>query len=51
MNCKRIFVLTTRTADWFEQFGFSYCSIETLPEKRRAKWSPERGSKVLCMDL
>ncbi|MCQ2594394.1 MAG: amino-acid N-acetyltransferase [Treponemataceae bacterium] len=51
MNAKRVFVLTTRTADWFEQFGFVPCTIDSLPEKRRAKWTPERGSKALSFYL
>ncbi len=51
MNAKRVFVLTTRTADWFEQFGFVPCTVDSLPEKRRAKWTPERGSKALSFDF
>lgn len=41
-----IFILTTQTADWFEQLGFEEDSIESLPEARRKLWTPRRGSKV-----
>ena len=45
-GAKCVFVLTTQTADWFERLGFVSASIDTLPEKRKAIWTPERGSKV-----
>ena len=38
--------MTTQASDWFEKIGFSEDKIESIPEERRAKWSPERGSKV-----
>ena len=41
-----IFIMTTQAADWFEKIGFKEDTIESLPEARRAKWSPERNSKV-----
>ena len=41
-----IFIMTTQAADWFEKIGFKEDKIESLPEARRAKWSPERNSKV-----
>ncbi len=41
-----IFIMTTQTADWFEQLGFEEDSIESLPEARRKLWTPRRGSKV-----
>ena len=42
-----LFLLTTQTSDWFENLGFIPSSVSTLPAERKAKWSPERGSKVL----
>lgn len=42
-----VFVLTTQTADWFEKLGFKPDNVSSLPEKRKAKWTPERNSKVL----
>ncbi len=41
-----IFIMTTQAADWFEKIGFKEDSIDSLPQARRAKWTPERGSKV-----
>ena len=41
-----IFIMTTQTADWFEQLGFEEDSIESLPEARRKLWTPRRGSKL-----
>jgi amino-acid N-acetyltransferase len=51
LGYKSVFVLTTQTADWFEKQGFVQEDITTLPEKRRAKWNPERGSKVYRLKL
>lgn len=50
-NAKGLFLLTTQTSDWFENLGFEESSIETLPEQRKASWSPKRGSKVLRLNL
>ena len=44
-----IFIMTTQAADWFEKIGFKEDSIESLPALRRAKWTPERGSKVFSL--
>ena len=41
-----IFIMTTQTADWFEQLGFEEDVIDSLPEARRKLWTPNRGSKV-----
>lgn len=51
LNISEVFVLTTRTADWFEQLGFEPIPIESLPEERQKKWKPERGSKALSLKL
>lgn len=48
---KSVFVLTTQTADWFEKLGFAPDTIASLPEKRRAIWTPDRNSKVLRKKL
>jgi amino-acid N-acetyltransferase len=47
----RVFVLTTRTQDWFESLGFRECPVESLPEKRRKTYDPIRKSKVFALDL
>src|SRR5574344_2078738 len=51
MNAKSIFILTTQTADWFEQLGFKPDDISSLPQKRKEIWSPDRGSKVMRLEL
>ena len=45
-KAKCVFVLTTQTSDWFEKLGFKNSPIESLPEKRKKIWTPNRGSKV-----
>ncbi|MDO4505338.1 MAG: amino-acid N-acetyltransferase [Spirochaetales bacterium] len=42
-----LFLLTTQTSDWFENLGFTPSEVSSLPQQRKEKWSPERGSKVL----
>lgn len=46
MGASSVFILTTQAADWFEKQGFVADSIETLPEKRKALWNPNRNSKL-----
>jgi amino-acid N-acetyltransferase len=50
-NLSSVFVLTTQTADWFERFGFKSCEITRLPAKRREKWTPKRGSRMLILEF
>ncbi|KAL9258579.1 putative amino-acid acetyltransferase NAGS1, chloroplastic [Drosera capensis] len=40
-----LFLLTTRTADWFVRRGFSNCSIDCIPDGRRKKINLSRKSK------
>ncbi|KAF7007806.1 hypothetical protein CFC21_022705 [Triticum aestivum] len=47
----RLFLLTTRTADWFVRRGFSECSIESIPEQRRKRINLSRGSKYYIKQL
>ena len=51
MNAKSVFLLTTQTADWFENLGFKQSDVSILPAERRKIWTPKRGSKVLYMPL
>jgi amino-acid N-acetyltransferase len=50
-NLTRLFVLTTRTQDWFESLGFTESSLESLPAQRRALYNTSRKSKVFALDL
>jgi amino-acid N-acetyltransferase len=43
---KKLFVLTTRTAHWFVERGFSETGIEELPKVKRGLYNYQRRSKV-----
>ncbi|MDR1326276.1 MAG: amino-acid N-acetyltransferase [Treponema sp.] len=45
----RVFVLTTRTHDWFEFLGFKEVSAESLPERKN--YDRSRNSKVFALGL
>lgn len=51
VSIESVFILTTQTADWFEKQGFIPDKIESLPEKRRKLWNPQRGSKLFRLNL
>jgi amino-acid N-acetyltransferase len=44
---RQLFVLTTRTADWFEQQGFRRASLDEIPVRKRQQYNCERNSSVL----
>ena len=46
LNLNSLFVLTTRTAHWFQERGFEPCSIEQLPQQKAALYNYQRNSKV-----
>jgi amino-acid N-acetyltransferase len=46
-----VFVLTTRTADWFLRLGFEEGDLSSLPEKKRAAYNLSRKSRVLVKNL
>ncbi|XP_027347075.1 probable amino-acid acetyltransferase NAGS2, chloroplastic isoform X2 [Abrus precatorius] len=46
-----LFLLTTRTADWFVRRGFSECSIDSIPEKKRITINLSRKSKYYIKKL
>ncbi|KAM7252493.1 hypothetical protein ACFE04_024376 [Oxalis oulophora] len=46
-----LFLLTTRTADWFKSRGFSECSIDLIPEERRKRINLSRKSKYYAKKL
>jgi amino-acid N-acetyltransferase len=47
----RVFALTTRTLDWFEQMGFVETTLETLPAKKRETYDHARKSRIFALDL
>ncbi|XP_010526717.1 PREDICTED: probable amino-acid acetyltransferase NAGS1, chloroplastic isoform X2 [Tarenaya hassleriana] len=51
LGLERLFLLTTRTADWFVRRGFRECSIEMIPEARRKRINLSRRSKYYIKKL
>ncbi|KAJ4914147.1 hypothetical protein Rs2_08768 [Raphanus sativus] len=51
LGLEKLFLLTTRTADWFVRRGFQECSIEVIPEKRRQRINLSRKSKYYMKKL
>jgi amino-acid N-acetyltransferase len=48
---KKLFVLTTRTAQWFVERGFAGAAAEALPREKRSLYNWQRRSKVLVKAL
>ncbi|XVF59250.1 hypothetical protein PTKIN_Ptkin07bG0260900 [Pterospermum kingtungense] len=46
-----LFLLTTRTADWFVRRGFRECKIDMIPHERRKKINLSRNSKYYMKNL
>lgn len=46
-----LFVLTTRTADWFRENGFEPSAVEQLPEPRQQIYNAERSALIYVKDL
>ncbi|KAL5729649.1 amino-acid N-acetyltransferase [Ranunculus cassubicifolius] len=51
MGLEKIFILTTRTVDWFVRRGFVECSWESIPEEKRKKINLSRRSKYYMKTL
>ena len=50
-NIDKIFVLTTRTAHWFIERGFSEADISALPKERQSLYNFQRNSKIFIKQL
>lgn len=48
---ERLFVLTTRTAHWFSERGFSEIGPDALPRQKRELYNLQRRSKVFVKSL
>ena len=48
---KRLFVLTTRTAHWFQKRGFTIGTVDDLPRSRKNLYNWQRKSQVLTKTL
>jgi amino-acid N-acetyltransferase len=44
---KQVFLLTTQTADWFTQLGFTETTIEELPKEKQEHYNHKRNSLIL----
>lgn len=51
LKLKRVFLLTTRTAQWFNERGFVEKGLDSLPSERREFYNYQRRSKVLIKTL
>lgn len=47
LQLKAVFVLTTQTADWFTQLGFTHAVVTDLPVQRQKNYNPKRNSLIL----
>jgi amino-acid N-acetyltransferase len=48
---KKIFVLSTQTAQWFIERGFEPCEIENIPDALKVLYNPKRNSKILFKNI
>ncbi|VYS53210.1 unnamed protein product [Arabidopsis thaliana] len=51
LGLEMLFLLTTRTADWFVRRGFQECPVEMIPEARRERINLSRRSKYYMKKL
>lgn len=51
LGIRRLFVLTTVTAHWFKERGFSEQSVNELPDEKRLVYNLQRRSKVFAKPL
>ena len=47
----KLFVLTTRTAHWFQKRGFVHATVDALPKDRQRMYNWQRKYQVLIKDL
>lgn len=48
---ERLFVLTTRTAHWFQERGFQQADLQQLPMAKQALYNLQRNSKVFMKQI
>ena len=51
LNLERVFLLTTHTADWFLELGFTEGTIDDIPLEKKAAYNKARNSLILVYDL
>lgn len=50
-NISQLFILTTHTAHWFQERGFTEIEISRLPVERVKLYNNQRNSKAFCKPL
>ena len=48
---KKLFVLTTQTAHWFLEKGFTAAKIDQLPAKKQQLYNYQRNSKIFIKNI
>lgn len=48
---RRLFLLSTRTGQWFEERGFVEVGIDQLPQRKQELYNYERRSKIFVKEL
>lgn len=51
LGMEKLFVLTTRTTQWFQERGFKPAEAQQLPRYKRENYNQKRRSKVLILPL
>lgn len=51
IGMEKLFVLTTRTTQWFQERGFKVADAQDLPRYKRENYNYQRRSKVLILPL
>jgi amino-acid N-acetyltransferase len=51
LQMQSLFVLTTRTAHWFQERGFQACTLEQIPSTKASLYNFQRNSKVFRKTL
>ncbi|WP_373777467.1 amino-acid N-acetyltransferase [Glaesserella sp.] len=51
MGIEKLFILTTRTTQWFQERGFEPAGVDDLPKYKRDNYNYQRRSKVLIQSL
>ncbi|MBE0620098.1 MAG: amino-acid N-acetyltransferase [Burkholderiales bacterium] len=51
LGFKKLFVLTTRAAQWFAERGFAEVTVKALPEPKKSLYNLQRRSKILLKKL
>jgi amino-acid N-acetyltransferase len=51
LGLKTVFILTTRTAHWFQEQGFMPAALEDLPPQKQALYNYQRNSKVFAKEI